>query len=354
MNKIQKNVSLAAMTTFGIGGPARFFQEADAIDELIKAFEFADSSDIDVFILGGGSNLLVADHGIEALVLKVAIFGLEFIDLGKETLITAGAGVNWDSLVAESVKRGLSGIECLSGIPGMVGGTPIQNVGAYGQEVSESIMSVKCLDRSTGNIVEIGNNECQFSYRSSIFNTAETGRYVVLDVTYSLSTRGRPRVAYRDLIEHFKGKDPSLSEVREAVLEIRRSKSMVIDASDPNSRSAGSFFKNPIVTLYELDQLRGMFENLPSFALGEKVKIPAAWLIENAGFKKGFASGNVGISENHSLAIINRGGGTAAEVIGLMKRIQDAVSSKFGLALIPEPIFAGFRSENKVDVPQYQ
>ncbi len=343
MNKILENVALAPMTTLGIGGPARFFLNATTEDDVLMGLEFADSRGIDVFILGGGSNLLVADSGIDALVIKNAIGGIEFKnDAVGNTLVIAGAGLEWDEVVEQSVAKGLAGLECLSGIPGLVGGTPIQNVGAYGQEVSETIISVRCLDRSSGTIVGLANRECGFSYRTSIFNTSHRNRYIVLGVTYALSPGGAPKVVYKDLIEHFRGSAPTIADVRNAVLTIRKSKSMVIDSLDPNSRSAGSFFKNPVVDQGTFEILLARFGSIPSFPFGDKVKIPAAWLIENSGFGKGYSLGNAGLSANHTLALINRGNATASEVIALKDTIEAAVKDRFGIALIPEPVFAGF------------
>ena len=343
MNKIRQGVPLAPLSTFQIGGPARYFLEAVSVDDVREGLEFAHAKGVDVFILGGGSNLLISDEGIDALVMRVSLEGVTYEELGTgQVQVTAGAGVDWDSLVERCVSRDLAGIECLSGIPGLVGGTPIQNVGAYGQEVSNSIVSVKCFDRSTGTLVDLPTSECGFGYRSSLFNTVARDRFIVLGVTYALEKGGTPTIAYKDLSESLAGSDPSLREVREAVLKIRRSKSMVIDPHDPNSRSAGSFFKNPIVNRSELDRLEAKFGRIPHFDLGDKIKVPAAWLIENAGFHKGYSLGNVGISQRHSLALVNRGNGTAKEIIELKTLIQNAVVQRFGIELKPEPIFAGF------------
>lgn len=305
---------------------------------MIAAFEYARDDNIEVFVLGGGSNILVSDAGFDGLVVQISLKGVS-LDGGR---ITAQAGEDWDALVQFCVQERLAGFECLSGIPGFVGGTPVQNVGAYGQEVSETIVSVRCFDRRDFRIVELSNAECGFSYRRSIFNTTERDRYVVLSVEYALAEGGEPKIVYKDLIEHFSGKSPTLRETREAVLEIRRGKSMVIDTNDPNSRSAGSFFKNPIVAKNAADEIA---PSAPRFRVDEdNVKIPAAWLIENAGFCKGYRKGNAGISENHSLALVNFDGAKAAEILALKDEIQAAVREKFGITLEPEPIFIGFNS----------
>lgn len=342
--EILENIPLAAFTTLGVGGPAKYFSTARSEDEVIAAFAWAASAGERVFVLGGGSNILVSDAGFEGYVVKIKIGGLEFEDQGDIVLATAGAGEDWDGFVAQCVDRDLSGVECLSGIPGTVGGTPVQNVGAYGQEVSETILSVRCFDRVASAIVELSNDECRFEYRKSVFNTSERDRYVVLSVAYRLERGGGPKISYKDLQQRFAGRVPSLRETRETVIAIRREKSMVIDPTDPNSRSAGSFFKNPIVSSSIVNSMAEQLAlEIPKFPAGDgSVKIPAAWLIEQAGFKKGFALGNAGISANHSLAVINRGSATSAEIVALKDLIQATVLEKFGIELHPEPIFVGF------------
>jgi UDP-N-acetylmuramate dehydrogenase len=262
---------------------------------------------------------------------------------GSAVLLTAAAGEDWDKFVGYCVDRDLAGIECLSGIPGFVGGTPVQNVGAYGQEVSETIVAVRCCDRSTGRIIELQNGDCGFAYRSSIFNSTHRNSYIVLAVTFRLVKGGGPKIVYKDLAEHLAGEAPSLCGTRAAVLAIRRAKSMVIDPGDPNSKSAGSFFKNPIVAVDILESIASAYGPVPHFPASDgSVKIPAAWLIERAGFHKGYVLGNAGISTNHSLAIINRGGASAAEIMTLKDRIAGAVRARFGIELKPEPVFVGY------------
>jgi UDP-N-acetylmuramate dehydrogenase len=338
---LKENVPLAPLTTLKIGGPARFFVRAKSDDEVVAAFEHARKSSLKVFVLGGGSNILVSDAGFDGLVIQVASKGTDF----DGSQVMARAGEDWDAVVAMCVYRDLAGVECLSGIPGFVGGTPVQNVGAYGQDVSETITQVRCYDRSTGNIVELSNADCGFTYRKSIFNSVARERYVVLSVAFELRPGGEANIEYKDLRERFKDGLPTLAEVRNAVLEIRRSKSMVIDAGDPNSQSAGSFFKNPIVDAKRIDQIAANagVESVPQFpATGGMVKLPAAWLIERSGFHKGFRLDHAGISTNHSLAIVNFGGASAAEIIALKDLIQKGVSEKFGILLEPEPVFVGF------------
>jgi len=344
--EIERNVPLGPMTTLGVGGPAAYFTRIKEEREIEEALAFADARRLPVFVLGGGSNVVVSDAGFDGLVIQVALKGLSFEELGSGVIrVAAAAGEDWDAFVRECVKRDLAGVECLSGIPGFVGGTPVQNVGAYGQEVSETIWTVRCFDRTERRFINMSNAECGFAYRTSIFNTSERDRYVVTAVTYDLKLGGIPRVTYKDLKERFAGREPTLAEAREGVLAIRRAKSMVIDPADPNSRSAGSFFKNPIISMDNLRKVAELAgaESVPSFPAGDgRVKVPAAWLIERAGFRKGYRLGQAGISANHSLAIVNCGGATAMEIIALKGEIQTAVEARFGISLQPEPIFIGF------------
>lgn len=344
---IRENIPLAPLTTLGVGGPARFFLEAATEDDVIRGLDFAASRQMPVFILGGGSNILVSDAGFDGLVIHIAIKGIQSESAADGGIILhAGSGENWDDLVAYAVDNGLAGIECLSGIPGNVGGTPVQNVGAYGQEVSETIVTVRCYDRSAGAIIELPASDCGFAYRKSIFNTTEKDRYVVLAVRYLLRAGGQPKVVYKDLIEYFGDVQPTLRDVREAVLKIRKSKSMVLDPADPNSRSAGSFFKNPVIPVATLAKMFARSDQpIPNFrAEPGFVKVPAAWLIEQAGFAKGYRHGNAGISSNHSLAIINFGAAAAAEIVELSDLIRRRVKLEFDIELQPEPVFVGFPS----------
>ena len=343
--QIRENVPLAPLTTLKVGGPARFFAEARSDAEVIEALEYADESGLPVFILGGGSNILVSDNGFDGLVVQIALTGITQCgdDNSHDVKVTAGAGEDWDKFVDYCVQDHLAGVECLSGIPGFVGGTPVQNVGAYGQEVSETLLRVRCYDRETGKIVELSNTDCGFAYRTSIFNTSEQGRFVVLAVTYQLIRGGEPKIAYKDLKDRFGPHRPTLTETRSAVISIRRAKSMVIDEADPNSRSAGSFFRNPLISGDKFTALRAKFGEIPYYPAGpDRFKLPAAWLIEQAGFHKGYALGRAGLSSNHTLAIINRGGASTAEILELKSTIQTAVFEKFGIDLRPEPVFVGF------------
>lgn len=345
----RQDVLLAPLTTMGVGGPARYLVDVHSPDEIPEAFAFAASHCLPVFILGGGSNLIVSDRGWPGLVVRIQLGGLEIQKSGDTTLFVAGAGEDWDVLVARSVQEDCAGIECLSGIPGSVGATPIQNVGAYGQEVSQRIASVTVLDRAEGDIKHLDAKACGFAYRTSIFNTTHRNRYVILQVSFALTPGGVPTLEYADLRRHFAGASspPTLSQARDAVLQLRASKSMLIRPGDEDARSAGSFFKNPLVAGEALQQLlqraeaRG--EHIPMFpAQGETTKASAAWLVEHSGFPKGFDDGRVGISRKHALAIVNRGGATAADILELQQRIRIQVQQTWGVVLEPEPDFVGF------------
>jgi UDP-N-acetylmuramate dehydrogenase len=346
---IQENVALAPLTTMGVGGPARFFVEGTSKVEIREAVEYAKTRNLPLFVLGGGSNLIVSDAGWPGLVLKVAIQGINHRHGHGTAYFDAGAGEDWDQFVAMTVQHNCAGVECLSGIPGSVGGTPVQNVGAYGQEVAETIDSVVALDLRSGEEQEFETADCGFAYRTSIFNTTERGRYVILRVTYALVHDGEPRVAYGDLQRHFSGRSrkPTLAEVREAVRQIRASKAMLMTPGDEDSRSAGSFFKNPVLPAEEFDGLKrraaARTVEVPSYpALEAQRKVPAAWLVEQSGFPKGYGNGRVGLSRKHALAIVNRGGATAAEIVTFKDEIQRKVEEQWGIRLEPEPVFVGF------------
>ena len=342
--KIEENVPLAPLTTLKIGGAARFFLRAETEDQVADGCRFAVENGFELFVLGGGSNVLISDEGFDGLVLQIALKGIEV----KENLVIAQAGEDWDEFCEFCVSRNLAGIECLSGIPGFVGGTPVQNVGAYGQEVSESIRAVRVFDRKSSEVLELTNADCKFAYRTSIFNSTERERFIVLAVSYELNAGGEPKIVYKDLREYFAEKKPTLRETRDAVRAIRAEKAMLVRQGGLDSNSAGSFFKNPIVDNEKFQEIARIAKSfgvteVPSFKAGEKsVKIPAAWLIEQSGFHKGYRKGNAGLSQKHTLALTNRGGATAQEILALKNEIQTRVKEKFGVALVPEPVFVGF------------
>jgi len=350
--QLLENISLAPLTTLRIGGPARYFVEAKNVGEVQEAVALARSRDLPLFVLGGGSNLVVADAGWPGLTLKIAIPGIEqrsALDDDGKVIFEVGAGESWDRFVSRSVMSRCAGVECLSGIPGSVGGTPVQNVGAYGQEVSETIASVQVLDLRDGQVRDLCREACGFSYRASIFNTTERGRFIVLGVRYALLPEGKPRMSYADLNRHFAGREtmPNLAETREAVRHIRALKGMLLLEGDPDCQSAGSFFKNPVLSEAEHEELKlratARRLNVPSYpALETHKKVSAAWLVEHSGFAKGYGMGRVGISSKHALAIVNRGGATAAEVLALKDQIQHRVEEIWGICLEPEPVLIGF------------
>ena len=347
--KALENVYLAPLTTLKVGGPARYFMEPKSAAEVAEAVNFARASNLPLFVLGGGSNVVVSDNGWPGLILKPAILGIDERTENGKAIFEVGAGEEWDRFVARAVSKNCAGVECLSGIPGSVGGTPVQNVGAYGQEVSEAITSVMVFDLKDGQVRELCAAACGFEYRTSIFNTSERGRFIILRVTYSLTLGGKPRIEYADLKKHFAGFQnvPSLASTREAVRRIRATKAMLITPGDEDCLSAGSFFKNPILAAEQYEDLtrRAAVKGLqvPSYpALDAQRKVSAAWLVEHSGFSKGYRSGRAGISRKHALAIVNRGEATAADIVDLKDHIQQRVEDLWNIHLEAEPVFVGF------------
>jgi UDP-N-acetylmuramate dehydrogenase len=343
-------VKLADYTTVRLGGPARAFVRAETEHELIDAVRAADAAGEPVLILGGGSNLVVSDEGFDGTVVQVATRGVSRD--GGPGVLTAAAGEDWDAVVARSVAEGLAGLECLSGIPGLTGATPIQNVGAYGQEVSETITGVRVYDRVTGDVLEIPNERCDFGYRTSRFRGA--GRFVVLSVTFRLAVQvlSAP-VRYAELAATLgvpTGGQVESAEARAAVIELRQRKGMVIDPADPDTRSAGSFFVNPVLDAPALAAVEaaararcGPQTRVPRFEAGDGlVKVPAAWLIEHAGFGKGYNPGDgARISAKHTLALVNADAASTAALLALAREIRDGVRDAFGVSLAPEPVLVG-------------
>jgi UDP-N-acetylmuramate dehydrogenase len=336
---IRTDEPLAPKTSIGIGGHARYYYEAETVDQFRAVLAWARAQGIPVLILGGGSNILFPDEVIEALVLSIGIRRMEQEDRGGTVRLTVGAGLTWDQVVEKAVARNWAGIECLSGIPGRVGAAPIQNIGAYGQELADVLVSVQALDLATMEEVRFDRQQCGFGYRTSVFKGVATGRYAILSITLDLEIDGKPCLRYPDLAGRLK-QGAGLQEVRETVLAVRSAKSMVINAEDPNSRSCGSFFVNPILdeAEYRIFLLKNPGEH-PCFPANDgDVKLSAAWLIEHSGFPKGMVRGNVGLSANHCLAVINRGGGTYAEVLDLMAELRAGVWERFSVRLEPEPV----------------
>ena len=354
-----ENVALASLTTLGVGGEARFFLDASTEEQVAGALDWAHKHGVFATVLGGGSNVLVSDRGVEGLVIRVRLRGIDERDATDDSgkvLCEIGAGEELDRVIVHAIESGYAGLECLSGIPGYVGATPIQNVGAYGQEIADTVLAVRVLDRATRRVEIFDNAACRFTYRNSMFKSEQRHRYVILAVTLALTPNGSPRVHYPEIVRELslRGGDPgSLADVRAVVLAVRRSKSMVIDSADPNRRSVGSFFVNPMVTGEQADDVEqraraAAFEAqpMPRYPVGERVKLSAAWLIERSGFPKGTTEGAVGISTRHALAIVNRGGATAAEIFSFARRVRGAVIERFGVALAAEPVLIGFSEED--------
>lgn len=349
--ELREHVPLAPYTTLNVGGPARLFCSVISEDELVEALGLARERNLPVFVLGGGSNLLVSDAGFDGLVIRVAIREVK----REGDRLRAGAGEPWDAFVQSTVDADLAGIECLAGIPGMVGGTPVQNVGAYGQEVSATITTVRAYDTATQHWVELANADCGFAYRTSIFNTSAKDRYIVARVDFQLLASGAPNLKYADLAKRFAGQpQPSLHEVADAVRDIRATKGMVTaapmasgeypDRADTDTVSAGSFFRNPVVPIDMLPSIAAAanVKDLPNWPAGNNMtKLPAAWLIEKSGFAKGFALGRAAISGKHTLALTNRGGASASEVQALRDHVAHVVKDRFGVQLEQEPVSVG-------------
>ena len=345
------DVELADRTTLRLGGPARRLVDVESEAELIEAVGAADDAGEELLLIAGGSNLVIADAGWPGTVVAIGSRGVSESDGREGVRLTVAAGEPWDDLVARSVAGGLVGLECLSGIPGSVGATPIQNVGAYGEEVAAVTASVRCWDRQARDAVELAPAECEFGYRTSLFK--RTDRYVVLEVVFELQRAELgPPVRYAQLADTLGvqvGSRVPAAEARDAVLGLRRSKGMVVDPADPDSVSAGSFFTNPILEPEEFERLAaraaerlGSASEPPSWPEDEgRVKTSAAWLIERAGFSRGYGDGPVGLSAKHTLAVINRGGATTADLVAFAHELRDGVEAAFGVRLVPEPKLVG-------------
>lgn len=346
------DVPLAAYTTLGLGGPAARFVSAASTEELVAAVRAVDEADDALLVLGGGSNLVVADAGFAGTVVYVDSTGIRHGDADERTVrLRVDAGAEWEPFVARCVAEGLSGVECLSGIPGRVGSTPIQNVGAYGQEVSQTIAEVVVYDRARGRTRVLRNGECGFAYRDSAFKGDD--RYVVCEVVFALTRTALSRpVRYAELARTLGvevGERVPLADAREAVLDLRRGKGMVLDENDPDTRSAGSFFTNPILSAAEFAEFEkrvaarlGPDTRPPAHPDGDgRVKTSAAWLIEHAGFARGYGSGPARISTKHTLALTNRGGATTADLLALAREVRAGVAEAFGITLVNEPVMVG-------------
>ena len=350
---------LSEWTTLGVGGPADAFVAVADVASLADALAEAEAHDSPALVLGGGSNLVVADDGFRGTVVHIAIKGLRMERHGDEVLAHVAAGEDWCSFVGRCVAEGLAGTECLSGIPGLAGATPVQNVGAYGQEVRDTIASVTVWDRQGRSAVEMAPDECNFGYRTSLFKA--TSRYVVTNVTFSLQrSQLSVPLRYKELAERLGAKLGSragLEETAQAVIELRMAKGMVLGTGGQDSRSAGSFFVNPVLDEVEMSELVKLAPDVPRYpsdraggaagADGATIpaavswKVPAAWLVERAGFARGYRKGGAAISSGHTLALTVCDGGTAADLLALAREVRDAVREAFGVCLVPEPMLVG-------------
>lgn len=356
--EIRENESLAALTTFEVGGPARYFVRIPSEQDAASALAFAGERGLDHLVLGGGSNVLISDEGFPGLVILNRIAGIDVEESGDHVLVRVGAGEEWQDFVDLCVARGWQGVECLAGIPGTVGASPIQNIGAYGQEVSQSIAEVRCLETATGKAVTFTNEECGFRYRESIFNTVEAGNYLVTSVTFRLRRGGAPVVTYRELEQRLSAiPSPTLAQVRDAVLAIRDEKGVLVRDGYESFRCAGSFFKNPIVS-------RDCFGAVEALVSGDgapgnwswplpdgRVKVSAAFLIQRAGFDRGHRRGNVGLSPHHTLILVNHGGATALELVDFAAQVRQRVLDRFGVLLEPEARLVGFGTSPLAGLP---
>ena len=348
---VRDDVPLAPLTTLELGGHARHFVEAADDDAVVEALRWAEARGLPVLILGGGSNVVIADRGFDGLVVRIATRGRRFAESSGAVELTAAAGEPWDDLVADSVARGLAGLECLSGIPGLAGATPIQNVGAYGQEVGDTIRAVKVVERASQRVHELPPAECGFAYRDSAFKR-DPERFVVLGVTFALRPGGAPTLRYRELADALAANPrPTLADARATVLALRTKKSMVIVDGDPNRRSVGSFFTNPVVSPAQAEEVAARAVALGAIAApdemprwpapGGAVKLSAGWLIERAGIRKGHRRGAVGVSTAHALALVHLGGGSTAALLELAREVGDAVHARLAMTLLPEPTMIG-------------
>lgn len=337
----QSDVPLSGLTTLRVGGPARRLVTAGSEEEVLEAVRAADASDEPLLVLGGGSNVVVADEGFDGTVVRIDGRWVVSSPLGESTHVVE-AGADWDGFVATAVAEGYAGVEALSGIPGLVGAAPIQNIGAYGQELARTVDWVRALDRRTGEVVRLDRGACRFSYRHSIFKGSD--RHVVLSVALSLqrSPLGAP-VRYAELARRLgveAGRQAPAADVREAVLDLRRGKGMVLDPGDHDTWSAGSFFTNPLLSVQDAGAL--LPPEAPRWPEHDgRVKTSAAWLIERSGFAKGHGEGPARLSTKHTLALTNRGGATAADLLALAREVRDGVRDRFGITLQNEPVFVG-------------
>ena len=345
---IGENAPLAGFTTFGVGGAARLFVEVSTFEEAAGALAFAREQGLPLFVLGGGSNVLISDDGFPGLVILNRIKGFSSANDDGTVLVSAGGGEDWQEFTDRCVARGWQGVECLAGIPGTVGASPVQNIGAYGQEVGQTIVGVEALETASGNSVRLEKDQCSFGYRSSIFNTSDAGRYLITGVTFRLAPGGAPYITYRELAERLAAKTaPTLGDVRDTVLSIREGKGLLIREGFEQFKSAGSFFKNPVVTEEEYKRIANVVEKCGGANWAwpmdsGMIKLSAACLIQCAGFTRGHRKGPVDISPHHTLILVNYGGATATKIVAFAAEVRQRVHKCFGVLLSPEVRLVGF------------
>jgi UDP-N-acetylmuramate dehydrogenase len=338
---IEKNTSLKEFTTFRIGGNAQFFCSVKNEDELVEAMKFVKENKIPFFILGGGSNILISDKGFKGLVIKMEMKGIEFLpDENGNVRVTAAAGEDWDAFVGKCVKKGLYGIETLSLIPGTVGAAPVQNIGAYGSEIKDTVDHVRVFDVTAGKFISVSNVDCHFQYRDSIFKK-NPGKYIITSVTLILKTVAQPVTDYKDVKDYFSKKGiekPTLAEVREAVIFIRTNKLPDVKLVG----TAGSFFKNPFITHAKAHELKSLYPDMPLFPIDDKqIKVPLGWILDHVCDYKGISKGNVGTYKNQALVLVNNGNATAEEIKTFAQELIDVVKEKTGIDVEPEVQYVG-------------
>jgi UDP-N-acetylmuramate dehydrogenase len=357
---ILENVPLHSFTTFEAGGPARYFVQVTNEEEAAQAFAFALDRDLPPLTLGGGSNVLFSDDGYPGLVILNRIRGFTRANDGSHVVVSVGGGEDWQYFTDRCIEEGWQGVECLAGIPGTVGASPVQNIGAYGQEVSQVIAQVRCLEAASGEVAEFANDECAFGYRQSVFNTTAEGKYCITSVTFRLVRDGAPRVTYRELEERLSAvSSPTLADVRDAVTALRDGKGLLVRGGSETYRCAGSFFKNPVVTSAQFEHIEVLVaghEGVANWAWplpGGNVKLSAACLIRCSGFERGYRVGNVGISPRHSLILVNYGGASSREIVDFAAEVQRRVLDRFGVLLLPEARLTGFSCSPLCVAPSY-
>jgi len=349
--EIKENIPLGGLTTFGVGGPARYFAVAETEDDIVQALEFAKGRGLPFFVLGGGSNVLISDEGFPGIVIHNRISGFDSSIDGKSVAVRSGAGEDWQDFVDRCVGNGWQGVECLAGIPGTVGAAPVQNIGAYGQDVSQVVTEVRVIETDTGKTMVLLNEECGFGYRLSVFNSASAGRYIITGVTFRLRLQGITKILYPELAKYFAGESAVYpAQVRDAVMAIRNSKGLLVRAGYESFKSGGSFFKNPVVPLDVFKEVKARIDkaggcvNWAWPAGPDGMKLSAACLIQCAGFTRGHRRGDAGISPRHCLIIVNYGSSSARAILDIACEVQQKVLRDFGTLLVTEVRLVGFSS----------